>query len=70
MILNNSYVYEIQEIEINRDGLKQPYSYYQLRIKHRSNKNTIIVFTHSIRRDNPNAFEELLEMSRKMKKIY
>jgi hypothetical protein len=70
MILNNSYVYEIQEIEINRDGLKQPYSYYQLRIKHRSDKNTIIVFTQSIRNDNPNAFEDLLELAKKMKKIY
>jgi hypothetical protein len=70
MILNNSYVYEIQEIEINRDGLKQPYSYYQLRIKHRSDKNTIIVFTHSIRRDNPKAYEDLLELAKKMKATY
>jgi hypothetical protein len=70
MILNNSYVYEIQEIEINRDGLKQPYSYYQLRIKHRSDKNTIVVFTQSIRRDNPNAFNELLDLAKKMKSIY
>ena len=70
MILNNSYVYEIQEIEINRDGLKQPYSYYQLRIKHRSDKNTIVVFTQSIRRDSPNAFNELLDLAKKMKSIY
>lgn len=70
MILNNSYVYEIQEIEINRDGIKQPYSYYQLRIKHRSDKNTIVVFTQSIRRDNPNAFTDLLDLAKKMKKIY
>jgi len=70
MILNNSYIYELQEIEIIRDGQKKPYSYYQLRIKHRSDKNTIIVFTQSIRRDNPNAFNELLDLAKKMKKIY
>jgi len=70
MILNNSYLYEIQEIEINRNGLKQPYSYYQLRIKHRSDKNTIVVFTQSIRRDNPNAFTDLLDLAKKMKSIY
>lgn len=70
MILNNSYVYEIQQIEINRDGRKQPYSYYQLRIKHRSNKNTIIVFTRSIRADHPKAFQNLLELAKKMKATY
>jgi hypothetical protein len=69
MLINNSYIYEIQEIEINRDGLKQ-HSYYQLRIKHRSDKNTIMVFTKSIRRDNPNAFHELLDLAKKMKSIY
>lgn len=69
MILNNSYVYEIQEIEIIRDGQKK-YSYYQLRIKHRSDKNTIVVFTHSIKSDKPNAFNELLDLAKKMKSMY
>jgi len=69
MILNNSYFYEIQEIEIIRDGQKK-YSYYQLRIKHRSDKNTIVVFTQSIRRDNTNAFNELLDLAKKMKSMY
>ena len=69
MILNDSYIYEIQEIVINRDKL-QTYTYIQLRIKHRLLKSTLIVFTHSIQADKPNAFNELLEVAKKMKKIY
>ena len=69
MILDDSYIYEIQEIVINRDKL-QTYTYIQLRIKHRLLKSTLIVFTHSIRADTPNAFNELLEVAKKMKKIY
>ena len=69
MILNDSYIYEIQEIVINRNNL-ETYKYIQLRIKHRLLKSTIVVFTHSIQSDKPNAFNELLELANKMKKIY
>ena len=69
MISNDSYIYEIQEIEIIRDKL-QTYTYIQLRIKHRLLKSTLIVFTHSIQADTPNAFNDLLELAKKMKKIY
>ena len=69
MICNDSYIYEIQEITINRNNL-ETYKYIQLRIKHRLLKSTIVVFTHSIQSDKPNAFNELLELANKMKKIY
>jgi len=69
MICNDSYIYEIQEIVINRNNL-ETYKYIQLRIKHRLQGSTLIVFTHSIQSDTPNAFNDLLELAKKMKKIY
>ena len=69
MICNDSYIYEIQEIAINRNNI-ETYKYVQLRIKHRLQGSTLIVFTHSIQSDTPNAFNELLELAKKMKKIY
>jgi hypothetical protein len=69
MIIDNSYIYDIQEIIIKRDKL-ETYKYIQLRIKHRLQKSTLIVFTHSIRADKPNAFNDILEIARKMKNIY
>ena len=69
MICNDSYIYEIQEITINRNNL-ETYKYVQLRIKHRLQGSTLIVFTHSIQSDLPNAFNDLLELAKKMKKIY
>jgi len=69
MICNDSYIYEIQEIVINRNNL-ETYKYIQLRIKHRLQGSTLIVFTHSIQSDTPNAFNDLLELANKMKKIY
>jgi hypothetical protein len=69
MILDNSYIYEIQEIVVNRNNL-ETYKYLQLRIKHRLLKSTLIVFTHSVQADNPDAFNEVLEVAKKMKKIY
>ena len=69
MISNDSYIYEMQEIVIHRNNL-ETYKYLQLRIKHRLLKSTLVVFTHSIQSDTPNAFNELLELAKKMKKIY
>ena len=69
MILDNSYIYEIQEIVVNRNNL-ETYKYLQLRIKHRLQKSTLVVFTHSIQADTPNGFNELIEVAKKMKKIY
>jgi len=69
MISNDSYIYEIQQIAINRNNL-ETYKYVQLRIKHRLQGSTLIVFTHSIQSDTPNAFNDLLELAKKMKKIY
>jgi hypothetical protein len=69
MILDDSYIYEIQNIVVNRNNL-ETYKYLQLRIKHRILKSTVVVFTHSIQSDKPNAFNELLELAKKMKKIY
>jgi hypothetical protein len=54
---------------VNRNDL-ETYKYLQLRIKHRLLKSTLIVFTHSVQADNPDAFNELLEVAKKMKKIY
>ena len=69
MILNDSYIYEIQQITINRNNL-ETYKYLQLRIKHRLQGSTLVVFTHSVQADNPDAFNEVLEVAKKMKKIY
>lgn len=69
MIANDSYIYEIQEITVFREKA-ETYRYIQLRIKHRLQNSTLIVFTHSIRSHMPNAFSDLLELSQKMKKIY
>ena len=69
MILDNSYIYEIQEIVVNRNNL-ETYKYLQLRIKHRLQKSTLVVFTHSVKADTPNGFNELIEVAKKMKKIY
>jgi|TARA_R110000751_G_scaffold20203_2_gene59521 hypothetical protein len=69
MILNDSYIYEIQQITINRNKL-ETYKYLQLRIKHRLLKSTLVVFTHSVQADKPDAFNEMLEVAKKMKKIY
>jgi len=69
MICNDSYIYEIQQIAINRNNL-ETYKYVQLRIKHRLQGSTLVVFTHSIQSDTPNAFNDLLELAKKMKKIY
>jgi hypothetical protein len=75
MIKDNSYFYTIQEIIVNRKSdeyktNKEPHHYLQLIIKHRLQKNTLIVFTKSIPYDNPKAFQELLVLADKMKKIY
>lgn len=69
MIKNNSYFYTIEEITINREGA-EPIDYIQLLIKHRLNKSTVVVFTKNIRANKEGAFEELLELSRKMRKTY
>ena len=75
MIKDNSYFYTIQEIIVNRKSdehktNKEPHHYLQLIIKHRLQKNTLIVFTKSIPYDHPNAFENLLELAKKMKATY
>ena len=69
MICNDSYIYEIHQIAINRNN-QETYKYIQLRIKHRLQGSTLVVFTHSIQSDTPNAFNDLLELAKKMKKIY
>jgi hypothetical protein len=75
MIQDNSYFYTIQEVVIHRKSdehklNKEPHHYLQLSIKHRLNKNTLTVFTKSLPFDHPNAFEELLEVARKMRATY
>lgn len=73
MIKDNSYFYTIEEIIVNRksDPIgKDPHQYLRLVIKHRLEKNTLIVFTKSIRADTPNAFQELLQLAGKMKATY
>jgi hypothetical protein len=75
MIKDNSYFYTIQEIIVNRKSdqyktNKEPHHYLQLIIKHRLQKTTLVVFTKSIPYDNPKAFEDLLELAKKMKATY
>ena len=75
MIQDNSYFYTIDEVIINRKSdenkpNKEPHQYLRLAIKHRLKKSTLVVFTKSIRADNPNAFEELLEVARRMRATY
>ena len=69
MVIDNTYTYEISEIRITREE-KEPIEYFQLRIKHRSLKSTIVVFTHTIRRSTPDAFQTLLDLSAKMKRLH
>jgi len=69
MIKNNSYFYTIEEITINREGA-EPIEYMQLLIKHRINKSTVVVFTKNIRSNVDNAFEQLIELALRMRKIY
>ena len=75
MIKDNSYFYTIQEIIVSRKSdehktNKTPHHYLQLIIKHRLQKNTLIVFTKSIPYDHPKAFEDLLDLAKKMKATY
>jgi len=74
MIKDNTYFYTIQEIVVNRKSdenkIKEPHHYLQLIIKHRLQKSTLVVFTKSIPADFPNAVEDLLELSRKMRATY
>ena len=75
MLQDNSYFYTIQEMVVNRKSdehktNKTPHHYLQLSIKHRLNKSTLVVFTKSLPFNHPNAFEELLEVARKMRATY
>jgi hypothetical protein len=75
MIQDNSYFYIIQEMVVNRKSdqhksNKEPHHYLQLIIKHRLQNSTLVVFTKSLPFDHPNAFEELLEVARKMRETY
>jgi hypothetical protein len=73
MIKDNTYFYTIEEILINRksDPIgKEPHQYLRLVIKHRLKKSTQVIFTKSIRADAANAFEDLLEVARKMRETY
>jgi hypothetical protein len=75
MIKDNSYFYTIEEVLINRKSdenkpNKEPHQYLRLVIKHRLQKTTLVVFTKSIRSDNPNAFQELLDLAGKMRATY
>ena len=69
MVIDNTYTYEISEIRITREK-KEPIEYFQLRIKHRSLKKTTVVFTHNIRRSTPDAFQTLLDLSARMKRLH
>jgi hypothetical protein len=75
MIQDNSYIYTIQEMVVNRKSdehktNKEPHHYLQLIIKHRLQSSTLVVFTKSVPFHHPNAFEELLEVARKMRATY
>ena len=73
MIQENSYFYTIDEVIVNRKSNpigKEPHQYLRLSIKHRLQNTTLVVFTKSFPIGHPNAFEELLQLARKMRATY
>lgn len=71
MLTENSYMYCISEMDLHRNNLgKTMIPYYQLQIKLRRDKKTTIIFSRSINRDTPNAWEDILELAKQMKKTY
>jgi hypothetical protein len=74
MIKDNTYFYSIEEVIVNRKSdekkMKEPHQYLRLVIKHRLHKSTLVVYTKSIRADAENAFQDLLDLARKMRATY
>ena len=71
MLTENAYMYCISEMDLHRNNLgKTMIPYYQLQIKLRRDKKTTIIFSRSINRDTPNAWEDILELAKQMKKTY
>jgi len=74
MIKDNTYFYSIEEVIVNRKSdekkNKDPHHYLRLVIKHRLHKSTLVVYTKSIRADAENAFQDLLDLARKMRATY
>ena len=71
MLTDNAYMYCISEMDLHRNNLgKTMIPYYQLQIKLRRDNKTNVVFSRSINRDTPNAWEDILELAKQMKKTY
>ena len=71
MLTDNAYMYCITELNLHRNNTdKVMIPYYQLQIKLRRDKKTSVVFSRSINRDTPNAWEDILELAKQMKKTY
>ena len=71
MLTDNAYMYCISEMDLHRNNSnKVMIPYYQLQIKLRRDNKTTVVFSRSINRDTPNAWEDILELAKQMKKTY
>ena len=71
MLKENAHMYSITEMDLHRNNLgKTMIPYYQLQIKIRRDKKTSVVFSRSINRDKPNAWEDILELAKRMKSTY
>ena len=71
MLTDNAYMYCISEMDLHRNNSnKVMIPYYQLQIKLRRDNKTTVVFSRSINRDTPNAWEDILDLAKQMKKTY
>ena len=71
MLTDNAYMYCITEMDLHRNNAnKEMIPYYQLQIKMRRDNKTTVVFSRSINRDTPNAWDDILELAKRMKNTY